>query len=247
MRGLFIAIRFLTVLPVPLQGRVRDEELGGSLLWFPLVGLLIGSLLCLVHQMAGAMLPPLVVGALMVLVWVGVTGAMHLDGLADTCDGLYGGRTREERLVIMKDPHVGAMGVVAIVGILMTKFALLGSLPHQAANSGVWLAPCVGRWAMVFLGTVMPYARSERGIGAPFVRYGRLPTLLGATAISLLASWLGGGLNGLLLMGVGVATALLLRTIFQVTLSGITGDTLGASGELVEMIVLIAAQCLSAS
>ena len=245
MRHLFIAIRFLTVLPLPLQGRVRDEELGGSLLWFPLVGLLIGSLLLLVQQLVSAVVPPLVVGALLLLTWVAVTGAMHLDGLADTCDGLYGGRTREERLQIMKDPHVGAIGVVAIVSLLIAKFALLGSLPQRAATPGLWLAPCLGRWAMVFLGTTMSYARSQEGIGAPFIRHGRLPLFYGATAFTLLATWFGGGFNGLCLMVVGIAASLLLQAIFQRMLGGVTGDALGAAGELVETMVLMAAVWLT--
>lgn len=243
MRSLLVAIRFLTVLPVSIQGRVQDEELGGSLVWFPLVGLLIGSLVLLVQQMAGPVLPPLVVGALMLLVWVAVTGAIHLDGLADTCDGLYGGRTPAERLRIMKDPHVGAMGVVAIGVMLITKFALLASVPYQTANPGIWLAPCVGRWAMVFLGTTMPYARSEPGLAAPFVRYGRRSMLLGATVMMLFALWLGAGFSGLFIIGAGVAMTLLLRAIFRAALGGIAGDALGASGEIVEAITLVTAEC----
>ena len=140
MRHLLVAIRFLTVLPVSLQGRVQDEELGGSLLWFPLVGLLIGSLLLLVQQMAAPALPPPAVGALMLLVWVAVTGAIHLDGLADTCDGLYGGRTPAERLRIMKDPHVGAMGVVVAAIVLGAPIALLGGAPYATVFPAAMVA-----------------------------------------------------------------------------------------------------------
>ena len=241
MRRLFIAIRFLTVLPLPLRGRIQDEELGGALLWFPLVGLLIGSLLLFVQQLVGSVMPPQVVGALLLLAWVAATGAMHLDGLADTFDGLCGGHTPEARLRIMKDPHVGAMGVVAIVSLLITKFALLSNLSPRTAIPILWLAPCLGRWAMVLLGTTMPYARSERGIAAPFIQHGRLSMLVGATATMLLATWCGCGIDGLLLIGVVCVVSLLLRALFQGALGGITGDALGASGELVEAIILLTA------
>src|SRR3989338_4526576 len=109
MSRLRTAIGCLTILPFGPRGDIRDADLGGSLLWFPLVGLLIGAGLVGVNVLSALVLPPLVVAACVLLSWVAITGALHLDGLGDLADGCSGGRTREERLRIMKDPHVGAM------------------------------------------------------------------------------------------------------------------------------------------
>lgn len=213
-------------------------ELGGSLLWFPLVGALIGAGLIGVNALASQMFPPLVVGACVVLAWVAVTGALHLDGIGDVADGLYGGHTPEERLRIMKDPHVGAMAVVAVTLVLLLKFALLSSIPSSRLNQALLLAPCIGRYAMVLLGSTLPYARAGGGTAAAFVRYGTKRSLIGATAVALLASALTLGSRGIALFGVAILGGLMLRAVFRRTLGGVTGDALGATGEVTEVVML---------
>ncbi len=240
MRRLLVAIGCLTILPFGARGAVTDEDCGGSLLWFPVVGLGVGAALVGVHRALSPLLSQPVVAAILLIAWAVLTGAMHLDGFGDLCDGLYGGKTPAARLTIMKDPHIGVMAVVAIGCLLMLKFALLGSLTTRGVMvRALLLSPCLGRWSMVLLATTMPYARAEGGTGAPFVRSACVSSLIVATAIALAAAWGIGGGRGLVVCVIAVGISLILRRVCGRLLGGITGDGLGAVGELVEAGVLI--------
>lgn len=240
MNRLRAALACLTLLPCGPRTS-QPSELGGSLLWFPLVGLLIGSVLAVVATTTLSRLSPLAAAACVLLVWVAITGALHLDGLCDVADGLYAGRTPQERLRIMKDPHVGAVAVVSVTMLLLGKFALLAYLLSMAAMRPLLISPCLGRYAMVLLGSTLPYARPEGGTAAPFVQHVPALAVVGATAMALLTSgallgWMGVGLFAIAVAGIG-----LLRTVFLRALGGITGDALGAGGELIELLTLLAA------
>ena len=239
MSRLRTAIGCLTIVPFGPRGDIRDADLGGSLLWFPLVGLLIGAGLVGVNVLSSLVLPPLVVAACVLLSWVVITGALHLDGLGDLTDGLYGGRTRDERLRIMKDPHVGAMAVVSIGLVLILKFALLSSIPSAAMNRTLLVTPCLGRYAIVLLGSTLAYARDGAGTAAPFVKYGTKQAWLGATLIALFASGLVFGWRGFGLFGIATLGSLAMHAVFHRALGGITGDALGASGEVTEALMLL--------
>ena len=169
MKGLRAALGCLTIVPVGGQGTAA-QEFGAALLWFPLVGLGIGVVLVGCAWVASLWWQPLVVSALVLVAWIVVTGALHLDGLGDYCDAWYGGQTPTERLHIMKDPHVGAIGVVAIMAVLLLKFGALSSLLLTQHYRALVLAPCLARYAMVVVGTSLPYARAEGGTAMPFLR-----------------------------------------------------------------------------
>ena len=141
----------------------------------------------------------------------------------------------------MKDPHVGAMAVVGIGLVLVLKFALLASLPADALRRALFLTPCLARYAMVGLSASMAYARTEGGTAAPFVRHGTTRSPVGATAMALPASWLIWGPTGLALFGLVVVGSLCARAVFQRALGGITGDALGATGEVMEVLLLAGA------
>ena len=238
MRRLWVAIGCLTIVPFGLRGEVQERELGGSFLWFPLVGLLIGIALAGVYAVASCLVPPMVAGACVLLAWILITGAIHLDGVGDLCDGLYGGRTPAERLRIMKDPHLGTMAVVGLSTLLLTKWTLLSSLPRAAMIPALLLTPCLGRYAMVCLGTTLPYARPGPGTAAAFVRSAQPRVLIGTTAMVLGVAWWLEGWIGLGCVVASIALSLLLRSVFRRTLGGIAGDALGAAGEATELLLL---------
>ena len=238
MNRLSIAIGCLTILPFGPRGDVQEADLGGSMFWFPLVGLFIGCGLIGVQGMIAKALPPLATSAFLLLAWVVMTGALHLDGVGDVADGLYGGRTPEARLRIMKDPHVGAMAVVALATLLLVKCSLVGSLAPNVTNRALLFAPCIGRYGMVLLGSTLPYARVEGGTAASFVKHSSTRTLVGATAIALLAALLLFGPTGFAFFGLALIGSLALRQLFLATLGGITGDALGATCELLETLML---------
>jgi len=235
MRGLFAAIGFLTRLPLPARAFDGTATPSAQLAWYPVVGLLIGGLLwCLGWLLSGA--PPLLAASLLLLAWVALTGALHLDGLADSADAWVGGLgDRERTLAIMKDPRSGPIGVTAIVLVLLLKFATLASVPQPSAM--LWLAPLLGRAVLTAAFMCTPYVRSG-GIGSGLVGESRSASVLALLLAVMVASF--AGWHGLWTI---LATALLFacwRWACLRRLGGMTGDTCGALTELVEAAVLVA-------
>lgn len=237
MSGFVAAWRFLTVIPL---GRREDDgaDLARSLAWFPVVGLILGACLVVFQAAAARVFPAILVDLLCVIFLVVLTGGLHLDGLADTMDGL-GGRNREEALRIMKDAALGSFGAVAIFSAIGLKVAGLWALPIEVKAWALLLFPVMGRWAMVALASTTPYARREGGTGQAFVEESSVLDLAIATTWTLalvlgLMDWRGAA--GLLAVVVAVV---LLRWLFVRWLGGVTGDTLGAAGEGAEILVLL--------
>ena len=232
--GFWIALQFLTIIPMPFKKEPEMREIASSLVFFPIVGLLIGLLLFLANWGSGEVFSPVVTAAFTLLVWVLISGAMHLDGLADSCDGLAG-NTAEKRLEIMKDSHTGAFGVVGISLLLLVKFAAIVSLSGWEWEALV-LAPVFGTWAMVLAITVFPYAR-KNGVGQAFKQEQLYLSCLSLLLLRWLPPpyWRGGGCcyNGDNLSCYGSCRC------FQVEAGGLTGDTYGAIKEVSEAIVLI--------
>jgi adenosylcobinamide-GDP ribazoletransferase len=200
------------------------------------VALLIGLLLFLANWGLGEVFSPVVTAAFTLLVWILISGAMHLDGLADSCDGLAG-NTAEKRLEIMKDSHTGAFGVVGISLLLLVKFAAIVSLSGWEWEALV-LAPVFGTWAMVLAITVFPYAR-KNGVGQAFKQGATIFKLLIATIITLAAAALLAGWWGVVIMAITCLVTVLVGVFFKSRLGGLTGDTYGAIKEVSEAIVLI--------
>ena len=238
MDGLRVAVSCLTILPVRSKGPPSEKDCGRSLAWFPVVGLLIGAILVGVATLAAPVTPPLAVAAWIVVVWVVVTGGLHLDGFADVCDGLYGGRTPAERLRIMKDPHLGAVAVIGLILLLLLKWTLVSSVPGAVMGPALCLSPCLGRYAMVLAASTLPSAGPAKGMAAPFVRGARPEGVWMATGVALVASWLLLAWSGLVLSVVVIFSVMLVRSGIQRALGGVTGDVLGAVGEVIEVVVL---------
>ena len=234
--GFWIALQFLTIIPMPFKKEPEMREIASSLVFFPIVALLIGLLLFLANWGLGEVFSPVVTAAFTLLVWILISGAMHLDGLADSCDGLAG-NTAEKRLEIMKDSHTGAFGVVGISLLLLVKFAAIVSLSGWEWEALV-LAPVFGTWAMVLAITVFPYAR-KNGVGQAFKQGATIFKLLIATIITLAAAALLAGWWGVVIMAITCLVTVLVGVFFKSRLGGLTGDTYGAIKEVSEAIVLI--------
>jgi adenosylcobinamide-GDP ribazoletransferase len=235
MKRLIASLQFITALPL---GRQRPFDARGIIVHFPLAGLMIGLIIALFDCLAAALWPPVVTAALDVALLAAVTGAFHLDGLADTADGLYGHRDRERALAIMKDSRVGAMGLVAVVLILITKTAALSGIAHERFLA-LLVIPAYARAGMIFGMRFLPYARGPEGTGSAFFetplnirdfRYLALPA-----ALSLLLGWRAIPLN----LGFALVTAALIAG-YRRKLGGITGDLLGAMTEIIETALFLA-------
>jgi adenosylcobinamide-GDP ribazoletransferase len=235
MRGLLVAIGFLTRLPVPAKAFASAPATSSSLAWYPAVGLLIGGILWVLSWIMTSA-PPLLSAAVLLAVWVALTGALHLDGLADSADAWVGGLgDRERTLAIMKDPRSGPMGVTALVLVLLLKFASLASLP--AHNAALWLAPLLGRAALTAAFMVTPYVRGG-GLGSSLAGASRTASVVALSVAGLFC--LSEGWRGLLALIVAAAVFACWRVACVRRLGGMTGDTCGALTELIEAAVLVA-------
>lgn len=234
MLPLWIALQFLSSLPVSLPGMPAAREVGRSLLWYPLVGLLFGLLLWLAsHFLQGTPAP--LHAALLLTLWVLLSGGLHLDGLADSADAWLGGfGDRERTLLIMKDPRSGPIAVVTLVLVLLLKFCAIWVLVERGIGAQLLLAPLIGRAAMLGLFLSTPYVR-QGGLGQALAEH--LPrqaagwVLLGCMLFCLvLGGWI---------VVVALAVFAWLRQLMCRRLGGTTGDTAGAMLELLELAVVL--------
>ena len=223
------AFAFLTVLP---SRWFTTERPGRIFAWFPLVGLVIGGIVAGVASMR--FLPPDVTRFLTLAAWVVLTGGLHLDGFADSCDGLLATTTPERRLEIMKDPRAGSWAVIGVAILLLGKWSALATIP------ALWLIvpPVAGRWAMSLAVYAFPNARAG-GIGAYFrLGLGRTQLVVAtviALAVAALCGW-----RAVLALAVALAVmALFGRWAARRLGGGLTGDTYGAICELVELGCLL--------
>lgn len=244
--GFFDALRFLTILPVPFRGKGEGGEEGNSLAWFPAVGLVIGLLLAAIFLLLSYLLPGAVVLGLVIAASVIISGGLHLDGLADTCDGLAGYRATEDRLRIMRDSRVGAFAVIGVTLVILLKYVSLSSVPANMILVTIVLMSVLSRWAMVYAVTAFPYARPA-GIGSSFKQGANWTRFAAATLIALGATLLLTFLAGLayfylaaiaVMLGIWVVT-LVMSNYFKSKFSGLTGDTYGAICEAAEVVVLV--------
>jgi adenosylcobinamide-GDP ribazoletransferase len=236
MNRFFAAIRFLTIIPLPGTGGTDAAALAGSIPFFPVVGLLIGTLAALSAWGLGHLLPPWPVSVVLVLVLISLSGGLHLDGLSDTADGFLSSRTRERMLEIMKDSHVGVMGVIAVVGVMSLKMASLASLPKETVWRAVFLMPICGRCMIMAMMSLLPYAKPEGGLGKLFWEKRSKWNLLWGVFFMVILAGLVAKTAGLIIVGITIGLGLLFARSCMRKIGGATGDTLGAVCELCEIV-----------
>jgi adenosylcobinamide-GDP ribazoletransferase len=230
------ALQFLTLAPPIVRRAFTAEELGWAVGFFPLVGTLLGGVLAGLNWAAGRAFPPGVSAAVVLAAWVAFTGALHLDGFLDACDGLFGGRTPESRLHIMRDERVGAFGLAGGALLLLLKYTALAAIPSR--NEALFLAPTLGRWGMALAVVAFPYARAE-GLGRTMKdQAGWLQAVL-ATVVALAVAWLAGSWWGLAALVLAGAATWALGRFVLTRLPGLTGDVYGAVCETLETLVLL--------
>ncbi|WP_223487674.1 adenosylcobinamide-GDP ribazoletransferase [Pseudomonas sp. A-RE-19] len=243
MLPFWIALQFLSSLPIRLPGMPTPEELGRSLLFYPLVGLLFGAILWGLNWLLLGT-PLLLHAALLLSVWVVLSGALHLDGLADSADAWLGGYgDRERTLTIMKDPRSGPIAVVTLVLVLLLKFAALLALIEQQHSVVLIIVPLISRSALLGVFLTTPYVRPG-GLGQALADH--LPRSAGrqVLVISAVACVLMAGLSGVWALVLAAVLFVWLRQVMVRRLGGTTGDTAGALLELLEVAVLVGAALL---
>ena len=250
LRDLSLAIRFLTIFPIasfPLSNNSnQDEEEGlvenfaNSMAFFPLVGMLIGVSLVVLRRIFYYLpVSPLVGDTLVLIVWIWLSGGLHLDGFADSIDGFSGGHNKEEILNIMKDSATGAKGVVALVSLLLLKFVLLVEMPLFLKDAVLFFTPTVGRWSMVIAAFLGKPARLKNSMGKLFMDYVSWREVIFASLTLAVVGILLFRLYFIPLVIIGIGIVLLILKYCHKRINGISGDVLGAINEIVEVFILL--------
>ncbi|MFH1519543.1 MAG: adenosylcobinamide-GDP ribazoletransferase [Candidatus Omnitrophota bacterium] len=253
MRQFLIALQFLTILPIKIsaqgaclparqgsayggKSKISEEDFGKSLLYFPVVGALIGLVLTLALFLL-EFLPTLVIGAFILILSIVITGGIHLDGFADTCDGFYGHRPKERILEIMRDSKIGAMGMIGIVSLLLLKFSLIVSIPQGILWKVLIVMVAFGRWSQALACYISEYARKE-GKAKCFVEYASGDEFRIGTFFTLALFFVLLGLKGVVLFIFSLVPVLVFINYVSKKIGGMTGDTIGAASEISEIIIL---------
>lgn len=237
MTSFLVALQFLTRIPVNLKQQSTEKQIAQSLLFYPLVGLLIGLVLYSLNIMLSET-NDMLRAILILIVWVVITGALHLDGLADSADALVGGfGDKEKTLLIMKDPYCGPVGVVTLVLVLLLKFTVIYSITSEMSFLLI-LAPCLARASILWSFITTPYVRNN-GLGSAMEKY--FPRQFSFFILIVISSFIllyFGWAGGVLLASI-FSIIYLLKRIFMQRIGGMTGDTLGAQIEILEPNIML--------
>lgn len=236
LNGFLGALQFFTIIRLSNKVPFSPPKI---IPFFPVVGLIIGVLLCLVDRLALLMWSPTIAALIDVLFLTAVTGALHIDGLSDTADGLFSHRSKEKILEIMKDSRIGAMGAIALFFILAVKVASIGEL--QLRRSAVLVViPALARSNLLWVMKSLPYGRQNGGAGTDFFNAPLSISNFWGFLIPLVLCLLL-GVRGLLLLAVGSIVTMALIWQYRRQMGCITGDMLGATIEINEAVLLLAA------
>ena len=236
MNQLLLAISFLTAVPVRLRNAPAPGDLGRSAAWFPLLGAAIGGIAAFACLGLRLVFDPLLAAVLTTVVWIALTGGLHLDGLADCFDGLFHPSNPARRLEIMKDPRLGSFGGIGLLLAVMVKAAAIQALPANQILAALPLAAAAGRWLLLPAGR-QPLARPG-GMGADFAA-GLSPRVFAAAIVPVIVlAVLGGWRGAAALAGVHLLAWGIFR-LARSRLGGVTGDVFGMTVELAEILTLL--------
>lgn len=234
--SLCAALQFLTIVPALVRRPFTAAEMGRAVAYFPLTGILLGAGLVAIHHLVAMLWSRNIAAALVLCGWVVLTGGLHLDGFLDSCDALLGGRSPEDRLRIMRDPHLGSFALAGGVLLLLLKFQALAALvePTLALLS----APTLGRWSMSVAIVLFPYARPT-GLGRDIKDHAGVRELAVATTILGLLLLLAASATALVILAAAALATVAIALFAQMRIPGLTGDVYGAICELGEAAVLL--------
>lgn len=234
----FNAFRFLTIIPIPFKSSLKQEDFGRSLVFFPVAGLFIGLVLAGLDWTLSYIFSDAVVVGLVLVALAVITGALHLDGLIDSMDGLFVRGGPEKKLEVMKDSRAGSFGVVGAFLLLLLKYLSLATMPQPDRLYALMLFPALSRWCVAWAIFLFPYARLH-GLGQSFKSASSWPRVIIATILALIISLVIFRFQGVLIMA-GLWVLIMLAALFiSRKLSGLTGDSYGALIELGDMAVLL--------
>ncbi len=242
-----LALQFLTKAPIAAAQTVDDKVMARSMAYFSLVGLLLGVAAAGIYYVFGLWFSSTVAILGAIIFTIFATGNLHGDGLMDAADGIFSGRPRERMLEIMKDSRVGSHGVMAGVLVVLMRFVLLGEMGSTAIMMALVLAPTLGRWAQVYGAARYTYVRANgAGIGS-FTDHVGWRELALNSIVAIIVGLALFKVSGLIVLGVALIGTILFFEFIKSKLGGITGDTLGAANESIEILALLVMVLIASS
>ncbi|MGH7846000.1 MAG: adenosylcobinamide-GDP ribazoletransferase [Candidatus Binatia bacterium] len=236
MKHFLVAVHFLTIIRLPGAPRFSPELIGASATHFPIVGLLLGLALVLCNRLLEACVPPAILSVALVLIMTLLTRAFHLDGLADTFDGLGAKGDRQDALKAMRDSSTGVFGMVAVVIVLSLKFKSL-ELIRELRVPALLLSPVLGRWAMLVL--AHNSTSPAEGLGRILIEHMQSRHLILGSLFTSILSLMIMGIFGLWMLLSAFLLTWTMRRHFHRRIGGVTGDTCGAIGEITESLIFM--------
>ena len=231
-------VEFLTIITESRNHQDTEGDLAKSMIFFPVIGFLIGVILNYSDKALAWVVPPSIANALLLIMLVVITRALHIDGLADTLDGLMGGHDKMSRLEIMKDSRIGTAGALGVMLLLLVKYLCFNNLFDNDKASALLTAPMLGRWSQILMVFRSNYGREE-GMSSAFIGHLRLSGMIATAAVAIgLAVFVSGVWAVVLISGVAIFTVLCRWYIVR-KLGGVTGDAIGAVSELNETLTLL--------
>ena len=238
MKYFVLMIQFFTTIPIKVGAMIEEKEFYKGLLYFPLVGLVIGVFNYLFFYLSSFLGEDAIAIAIYLLSNTLITGALHIDGLADTCDGLLSSRGKEQMLEIMRDSRIGANGVIAIIMDFFMRFLLILYITPRLRNLAIILGPVLGKGALLFLIGTSPYGR-KTGVGSLFYDEKSRPRIALGLLVTVFIVYLAAPYEFLLALILCFGILVIYRYFVLNKIAGMTGDTLGAANEIIEISFLL--------
>ncbi|TCO66322.1 adenosylcobinamide-GDP ribazoletransferase [Caldanaerobacter subterraneus] len=240
LKALILSIQFMTGIPIPINIDVKEDKIYKIASYFPVVGLLIGGILYIAYLLLKDLFSREIVMTFLVAFSYILTRGMHIDGLADTFDGLFSNKDREKIIEIMKDSRLGTNGVLALVFMVILKILFLSDIRQSLLFSALLVSPVIARLSVVFSIAISKSARGGKGLGGLLLERAGLREFVIALLISTIAGYFVMPLKDLaLLYVISLSFTYLISKYISKKIGGMTGDTLGAVNEFVELIAFI--------
>jgi len=238
MSSFLLAMQFLTILPLGAK-KFSSDKLAWALIYFPIVGLFLGAILAGLNICLSYLgISSLAVNIILVIALVILTRGIHLDGLADTADAFLSAKGKKETLEIMRDPHIGVMGALSLISIILLKIGLLSSVSTAVKPAALMLMCILGRWSAVLSIFLFPYARQE-GKAKLFIEGMSLKIFIISSIVVIICAFIALNIAGLVLLLIISGSTYIIGRFICKKIDGVTGDTLGAVIELTEVITLL--------
>lgn len=242
MCRLLEALQFLTIFRFKKETIIDSKKLGSSIIYFPLIGAFLGLILIILNKLLYTIFPEPLLSLILITTLITLSGALHLDGLADTCDAIFSGKNKQAMLSMMHDTHKGTFGVIGIIIIILFKVSLVSLVPINLRNLGIFLMAILSRYSMQLAITFFPYARRE-GKAKVFFENKSLQSFGLSTLITLLLLGMTLRWISIVILFLVIIFTLIIGETLKRKIGGLTGDTLGALCELNELVVLLSIKC----